>query len=500
MPRVPFTPPPGIVSDNTAFADRGLWVAGSNMRPHHGSMQTIGGSTSLFADNLAGVCRNLLVWTDASGNRLIAFGQHNALEVKVAASLLDITPSGLSEGSVNGAGTAPGYGSGPYGGGTYSTPDSQFYPRTWSLDTWGHYLIANPRGETIYVWDLDPSGEAAAISDAPTRVTAALVTPERQILALGCNEESSDDFNPMCIRGCKIGDYEDWSSGPGGDEAFEHILEGAGRIVNGKMVGPFVAIWTDHGLHVGQFIGTTEQKYRFDPVARHCGLIAPNAVIVIGQRAYWISPDRQWWTWTPGDEPRIIDCPISKDFQDNLSLAQADKIIATGRAKFGEVWWYYPDRRDGIENSRYVAFNYLGEGLKWFPGIKSRTADVDGGLTTAPIAADAAGNVYAEEVETENVICSITSADQYFSEAEQFLQIQRFWPDFAYQTGDVTLTIRTRKYPQGPVLSTKTITIAPGDLKKDFRVSGRVAQLTMSCTGRFRTGKAMFDAIPLGEN
>jgi len=183
-----------------------------------------------------------------------------------------------------------------------------------------------------------------------------LVTPERQLLAFGCNEEVSATYNPMCIRGSDIEDITDWTT-TAANNAFESILEGGGMIVGAALFGSYVAVWTDTSVYLGQFIGAVGQTYRWDLVDTNCGLLGPNAMTVFNQTAYWVTPDLQFYAWQIGASPQMIPCPILRDFGDNMVGSQKDKVVCTGVSRFGEVWWFYPDARDGIENSRYVAMS-----------------------------------------------------------------------------------------------------------------------------------------------
>jgi hypothetical protein len=498
--RVPFVVAPGIVSDDTTFASEGRLSDGNNMRPWRGSMQSVGGWQSAFSTALTGVCRNILPWTDTAGYLNIAFGTHSKLQVYFGGTVYDITPSGLAAGSIDSAGDAPGYGSGDWDEGTYSTPASLFYLRTWALDTWGQTLLGVPRGGTLYQWSNNTASAAAEITQAPNEITYMLVTQERQCLALGCNEESGGVFNPLCIRGCNLEDLTNWTTAAT-NNVFEHILEGGGHIVAGTEIGPYVAVWTDNGLHLGQFLGNPGQTYRFDLVDYNCGLIGPNAFHVMGQTAYWLAPDRQWRVWSPGTKPEIIPCPIRKDFVDNLHDAQAQKIVASGISQFGEIWWFYPDERDGTENSRYVSFNV--KDALWFRGEIARTAFVDAGVAGHPIGVTSDGIVYHHENGTDangsDLEWTLSAADSYLDEAGRFLQIQGIDPDFEDQQADVSLTLSVRKYPQATASEYGPYTLAVGAGKKDFRVSGRVVSPTFSGTGFVRFGKPVFRAVVTGQ-
>jgi hypothetical protein len=469
------------------------------MRFVEGRAQTIGGWTRVFGGNIPGLCRNVHNWTNIAGVPNIAFGSHNALRIQVGGMFSDITPSGLMPGAIDTSGGGPGYGTDVWSGGTYSVPSSAFNLRTWSLDSWGETLLAVPRGGTLYQWTNDPGTAAAAIAAAPGEITAMLVTPERQVLALGCTEEISNDFNPLCIRGCDIENPNDWTTASS-NNAFEHVLEGGGQILAGRMVGPFVAIWTDNSLHQGQFLGNPDQTYRFDRIDANCGVLGPNAVCIQKGAAYWVGKDRQIRTWIPGSRPMIIPCPIWRDFADHLHNDQAAKLIAVSNSRFDEVWFFYPDARDGNENSRYIALS-TSNGC-WFRGRLARTAACDAGVLPYPIAVTATGIAYHHEIGSDAdglaLSWSARSAAQFLSEGERVLQVQGMQPDFKEQEQDVLLTIYTRKQAQSPARVHGPYRLRPGTAKKDFRVTGAIIELEFAGRGYARFGRPTFDAIATG--
>lgn len=494
--------PPGIVTDETTFATPGRWADGNNVRFWFGRPQVVGGWSSAVS-GLTGVCRNSFAWTDNDANINIAFGTHSALQVLVGGELFDITPSGLAAGVIDG-GISPGYGTSTFGNGTFGTTNPVGYqPRTWSLQNYGEWLIAAPRGGTIYSWQNNTANDAAALTNAPAQVNVVIVTPERQIVALGANEEVSTNYNPMCIRGSDIEGPTVWATSPT-NNAFEHILEGGGKIISGAMVGNYLAVWTDVGLHVGQFVGQSGQTYRFDLVAKNCGLIGPNAMTVFNQVAYWVTPDLQFYRWSPGSPPLPLACPIRNDFADNLERSQSDKVVCCPVSKYDEVWWFYPDSRDGIENSRYVAVN-TRDGA-WFKGQIARTAAMDSGPTADPLFVAYDGHAYWHETgNTANggaLSWSLTTSDQYLDTAQRRTLVRGLWPDFEDQTGAISLTISYRDYPQSTPRSKGPWTLGVGLEKRDFLVEGRIASVTLSANSApsyMRLGRPSFDVVVTGE-
>lgn len=501
--KVPLVVPPGIFSDDTTFASSGRWADGNNMRPWRGSMQTVGG-WNILTSGLSGVCRNVLPWTDLAGYTNIAFGTHTHLYVRLNGTNYDITPtSGFTAGAEHGAG-GPGYGSGAYGSGAYGgSSASNWWPLTWSLANWGQNLLASPRGQSLFVWENVTADEATLITNAPDEISYMLVS-KRQVFALGCNEETSGTFNPLCVRGSDLEDYDDWTT-TASNNAFEYIISGSGRIVAGAEIGDYIAVWTDNGLYLGQDVGSGTVNYRFDRIAENCGLIGPNAMTVINQTAYWITPDYQFYRWQPGVEPQLLPCPIRNDFKDNIASSQFEKIACCSVSQFGEVWWFYPDNRDGNENSRYIAFSTV-EG-QWFRGQIARSACVDAGPTRLPIYVTSDGSAYwHEEGATANggaLEWSLTTADQYVNQAGNFMMLRGLWPDFESQQGAASLTLSLRKYPQAETIYTKgPYTLSPSQSKRDFMASGRVISATFegaSSPAFVRFGKPTFDAVATGQ-
>lgn len=502
--RVPFLPPPGIVSDDTTFSSEGRYADGSNVRFWNGRPQTIGGWTKYVRSALTGVCRSILSWVDASGQgNSVVFGTHSKLQVFTGGGLYDITPSGLAAGLVDNAGGA-GYGAGGYSRAGYGSPaTSGYFLRTWSLANWGSNLVASPLGGGLYYWDGNTASVATAVTTAPGQINSILVTPERQVLAFGCNEEASGTFNAMCIRGSDLEDYTDWTTSAS-NNAFEHILEGSGRIVAARMFGNYVAVWTDSSVYLGQFVGGADQTYRFDLVAENCGLIGQNAVTVVNQVAYWITPDGQFYSWVISNSPQPIRCPIRADFRDHLDMAQATKIVCTSIGAFNEIWWFYPDSRDGNENSRYVAFS-ITDGT-WFRGRMARTAAIDSGAIANPLMVTANGIVYAHEsgLSADGAALSyfIETADQYLDQAQNWLMVRGIWPDFEDQQGAVNVTINVRPYPQATATTKGPYALAPGTQRRDFLATGRVASVKFegsSSPAYIRFGKPSFDVIATGQ-
>ena len=422
-----------------------------------------------------------------------------------------ITPQvALPAGNVDGTGGA-GYGTGTWSTGTYSSPSTvDYFPRTWSMSAWGQNLIANPRNGAIYAWTNNTGSRAVAVANAPVQVTYSLVSPTRQVFALGCNQEASPyTFDPLVIRHSSIGNNTEWNTAAS-TTAREYRLPGGGRIVCGAVVGENLLVWTTGGLFLGTFVGSLVQPWRFDQVGEDCGCIGPNAFTVVGQRAFWVGPNLQFYGYSLGSEPQLIPCPIQDAFADNMAPAQTDKITVGSTAFFDEVRIDYPDARDGVECSRYLAAHVPtlinSPENAWYGGIMARTAYTDAppSPNAFPVAADPSGGLYwHEKGQTANggvISWYIETADN-FLDPDRTMQVRTLWPDFQDQVGAIEVSVTTRFYPQATETTTSGQTMTPGQSKSDIRASGRLAKLRFSGSASptfARLGNPTIDIAPAG--
>jgi hypothetical protein len=477
--------------------------------PHHGlsTGDSVSFSGAAVFNNVTITGAYTITVTTTDAYTITAGTNANASGSGGGSAVVAAPQTAFAAGAIDGTGTA-GYGTGAYGTGTYGTPSTaDYFPRTWSMGAWGKNLLACPRGGAIHAWTNNTGTVAAPLQNAPAQVTYVLVAPNGgayQAFALGCSQEADGVFNPMCIRHCSIRNNTEWFTDPS-TTAREYTLAGGGRIVAGAVFGAYLLVWTNEGLFLGQYVGQLNQPWRFDKVASNCGLMGPNAFAVKGQEAFWVSPDRQFYRYAIGGTPTPVPCPIREDFAENLTPSQMDKVTAATLSEFGEVWWFYPDVRDGLENSRYLALTITGPDLgKWFRGQLARTAFCDAGVASYPIGTTYDGNAYFHEkgwsADGNAWSGFIETADLYLDE-NMVMNVGPLWPDFVNQQGAITVTTYTALYPQGAETVSGPTTIAAGTQKVDLRVMGRLLRVRLdfnSTVNQLRLGKIDVDVTPGG--
>jgi hypothetical protein len=462
MTLVPLAPPPGLDSDNSAFAAQGRWADGSNVRPYNGSMETIGRYSAVITLAGSQSIADLTQVGPSAGGTYTIIGTGNKLWAGVGFnSPTDVSPAGL----VGNAGS-------------------------WSFASYGDTLMCSPNDSKLYQYTLG-GGAASHIAQAPVQIRVVLVA-RRQVLALGCNEEISGVFNGRCIRGSDIEGPTDWTT-TSANNAFEYVLDDPGSILAGKVLGENIAVWTSSSLWLGTFVGNPSEVYQFERIEGAPGAVGPNAVCIFGQTVYWFAPDLQIWEWSPGAPPAAVPCPISKEFRDNLDSNDFIRIVAVPH--FSEIWLFYVDSRDGVgDPSRYIAFNQQGQ---WFRGILARPGAWAGnGLFLATNT----NVVYSHDLTTGTApTWFLQSADQYMDNGRRRMMIRSCIPDFKDQAGDISLTIYTRDRPQSAETAKGPYAIANTATKKDLHASGKLLSVKLSGSSYMRLGKPTFDIVSVGE-
>jgi hypothetical protein len=493
----PYGPPSRLGSDPLATTNTSATVTVTHTA--HGyddgiSVRVYGAPAlnGISADNLNGVHTISVIdadsysFTSGSSDTASSTGSGGGDDIVV------VPQTALPAGQTDGTGTA-GWSTGGYGVGGYGDPsEDDYFPRTWSFGLLGQALVASPRNGAIYLWENDTSARASWLENSPLQVTAIMTTPERVVMALGCEEEASPHtFNARCIRHSDPGDETVWVTDTD-TLAREKVLEGAGKLVAGRMAGSVAFIWTDSEAYLGEYVGALDEVYRFTRQGDSCGLIGPNAMAISGSTAYWMGSEVAFHVATVGSAPVKIDCPHRAELRENLAPSQRDKIVMTILSSFGEVWCFYPDSRDGLENSRALFFS-TADGW-WSKALLARTAACDAGPSDYPIAVDEDGNAYWHERGASNdgnaISWSLRAGPQYIDSAEHAIFLRAFWPDFKDQVGAITLNIYGREYPQSDDETLATAMMSPGSLteKVDLHCEARI--ISWEITGN--SGPASF--------
>ena len=489
---IPIKLPPGVYRNGTEYQSAGRWNDANLVRWYENTLRPVNGWRAKSASTVTGACRAIITWRDNNADSYIGLGTHSKLFVMdVLGVLKDITPSGFTPGFVDATSTT-GYGQNLYGSFAYGVPrpdtGSANIATTWSLDTWGEYLVGcSDYDGKIYEWQLGFATPtlAAVITNAPTSNKAILVTAERFLFALGAGG------NPRKVQWCDQEDNTLWT--PAGDnQAGDYELTTAGSLMAGKRVKGVNLLFTDVDVHTAQYVGAPF-VYGFEKAGSGCGLISAQSVAAIDTAAIWMSK-AGFWIYDGYVKPLPSD--VSDYVFGNINFNQASKVYAVHNSQYGEIWWYYPSSGSN-ENDSYVTFNYREN--HWNIGSLARTAGTDAGVFTNPMAVSTDGYVYEHEVGFAYDSASVyaESGPVQLGNGDNIMSVRQVVPD-EQTLGEAVVSFKTRNYPTGTQSSFGPYTAAN---PTSVRFSGR--QVNMRVTGNtladWRVGIFRLDAVPSGK-
>jgi hypothetical protein len=487
MSYLPLVFPPGVFGNGTELQAAGRWQAGNLVRWANGAMFPVGGWLP-FTSGLSGPARGAIAWVDNSGDRHLAFGTPDHLyEINEAGIVDEITPAGLTVGSED-SGAQAGYGSQLFGAETYGTPRSATSSitaaTTWSLDTWGEYLVACSTADgKLYEWPL--TGDAAAISGAPTGCAGLVVTAERFLFALGAGGNK---------RQVAWSDQEDntaWTPSAT-NQAGDKELATVGAILTARRVRGQTLILTSVDAHVAEYQGPP-YVYGFRSVGSGCGLIGANACAVInGDVAIWMGDAGSFYVYD-GGVVRAVQSDVADLLRRNLNADQKAKVFAVTNSDFDEVTWFYPSVA-GTECDSYVSYSTT-EG-HWMTGTLDRCAGVDKGVWPYPLYVSPAGAVLEHEVgfDYDGAAVFAESGPVQIGNGDQVMMVRQLIPD-ELALGDVRASFRTRFYPTDVESSFGPYTLAN---PTDVRFSARQVRLRIegARATSWRVGAMRLDVQP----
>jgi len=390
-----------------------------------------------------------------------------------------------------------GWGSGTWNTGTWGTPRSSsnvvLDARLWSINNWGEDLIITQKDGATYEWNLSggmTNNRATAVANAPSNSTLSMISTEtRHVVCLGTETEigNTASQDKMFIRWSDQENYNQWSPNVVNSAGSQRIAGGSeircARPAKGTML-----VWTDTTMNSMSFIGPPF-IFGFRQLGNDCGAVGLNSAIVIDDVAYWMS-DGQFFRYAGSVQE--IPCPILNHVFDDINKAQYSQVYAGQNSNFSEVIWYYCSSASD-QCDRYAIYNYLEN--SWYFGTMNRSTYQDNGVELNPLATEYFPNsnvtsittvngvtqgrsiIYAQEsgvnADGQPLASYIQSGDGDIADGETFSFINKIIPDFQNQTGNATITLRVKDYPNDTATVGETLTVSNTTSFLNTRIRGR---------------------------
>ena len=339
--------------------------------------------------------------------------------------------------------------------------------RLWSHDNFGEDLLINPRDAGIYYWDKGSGTSARAVelstsgssqTSVPTICKQVMVSDrDRHVLAFGCDAIGANSSavqgdgvqDPLLIRFSSQENPVDWW--PTATNTAGDLRLGSGStFVRALETKREILVWTDTALTSMRFIGPPF-TFGLQQLASNITIAGPNAAVATEDYVFWMGLDN---FYVYAGQTTQLPCTVKEKVFNDINLDQIDKIFAGVNAEFSEVFWFYP-AEGSFDNDRYVVYNYLDK--VWYFGTLERTAWLDRGTRTFPLATGDNGYVYNHEfgydADGAAMDSFIESSVMDIGDGEQFTYIRRVIPDLSFSgstsisTPQATFTIKARDFP-----------------------------------------------------
>lgn len=420
-------------------------------------------------------------------------------------------------------------------------------PGLWSLSNFGDVLVATIANGKTFTWDssiaarlstrASTSTSGFATTNNPTATRITLISPTtRHLIHFGTettigSPSTQDDMFIRFSEDENINAYVPEATNTAGTQ---RIQDGT-KIVGALVAKENILVWTDNALYTMKFVGAPF-TFGFEQVGTNCGLIGKNAAIEIDGVAYWMGNNG---FFSFDGTVNTLPCSVEDYIYDDVDTTKGQQVCAGINNLFTEVTWWYPTAGSDF-NNRYVVYNYGQNNAQlpmgnWYTGTNTnsiRTTWIDSLVYPKPYAtafnSSNTGTFPAiigetglgqsvlfehesgtDQVNPDGSVTALTSFIQSFSfslqpdQAEVFLALRRFLPNFKVLTGNNQVTLAIKDFPAQDDIETalSPFTITSSTLKVDTRARGRYANIKIENTGvgeSWRFGTFQVDIQPDG--
>lgn len=458
--------------------------------------QTTGQRTALLGATSAGgitaaqINVEFIVRNAATNTFQVMTGGVATSSVSSSGGALTAYQTQIAAGPVN-ENAAQGYGAGYYGIGLYGTAlqsnSARTPARVWAIDRYEATFMMTPGTQSfVYTWNGSTANAPTVLANAPQSVNFVFCSYDSVVTlgALGVGNQifSSDVGNPTT-----------WIASQQ-NQVFQDIVTGAGPFTCNLSASTSEVLLTDSRCYTFTYVGLasgTGLVWNIKLLDDSIGIIGINAGCVVNGIAYWMGL-KNFYMWAGGNISIIPSSTqnvstINNYVFNNLTSSQRSKIHCWNNEQYNEIWWHYPSA-GATECDRVARLNV--NDLTWVPDTFDRScAQSPDILTPQPQLISSGGVLYNHEQGTdadgEGMPFTLTGNllggagnwlnPTYKQGGKSTTLVEAIVPD-SVQTGDVTLTIVSKLYPQS----------ANSTFSESFVITPTTEIVALTSCGRFR--------------
>jgi len=288
------------------------------------------------------------------------------------------------------------------------------------------------------------TGTVSNIVDVPTVQNNMTVSDaSRFLIAFGCNDYGSNILDPMLIRWSAQDDIYNWTPDPTNQAGFTRLSHGS-EIVATVQTRQEIVVFTDVSIYSLQYLGPP-YVWASQLLGDNISIMSPNSAVIASGIVYWMGVDK---FYSYDGRVQTLNCDLRRFIFGDINQEQSLQVFSGTNEGFNEVWWFYCSA-NATAIDKYVIYNYVEK--IWYYGTMSRTAWLDSGLQSYPIAANyfpntLTGNLINHETGlNDNTTGTAVAIDAYISSSEfdigdghNFGFVWRVIPDLTFENAENT--------------------------------------------------------------
>ena len=293
------------------------------------------------------------------------------------------------------------------------------------IDANGNEISTTSTGSGVYV---------SKIVDAPILQNNLTVSDaSRFVMVFGTNDYGQTAIDPMLIRWSGQNDPYNWTPDATNQAGFTRLSHGS-QIVTVVQARQEIVVITDSSVYSLQYLGPP-YVWSSQLLGDNISIISPNAAVIASGVVYWMGVDK---FYAYDGRVQTLNCDLRRYVFGDLNQEQYLQVFCGTNEGFNEVWWFYcSDSSYTVD--KYVVYNYLEK--VWYYGTMARTAWLDSGLLSYPIAATYSSNLVNHEkgindattLTTAPINAYIASSEFDIGDGHNFGFVWRILPDLTFQ-------------------------------------------------------------------
>jgi len=309
---------------------------------------------------------------------------------------------------------------------------------TFNLSSTPTGALITTSGTQSGIHSISPRGKLVSVlngaSNVPLQQNFFLVSDaSRFVICFGTNDIYSTVINPMLVRWSDQENATEWTPAATNQAGSIQLSHGS-KIVTAMQSRQEIVVWTDSAVYALQYLGAPE-VWGSQLLGDNISIAGPNATAIASGVSYWMGVDK---FYKYDGRIQTLRCDIRQYIFNDINLNQLDQVFASTSEGFNEIWFFYCSSAS-TSADRYAIYNYSED--IWYYGTLGRSAWLDSGLRTYPIAATYANNIVNHEfgvddntTDTPAVIeASITSAQFDIGDGHNFAFVYRMLPDLTFR-------------------------------------------------------------------